>query len=396
MHYRFAGFELDTAAFELRQDGRAVHVEPQVFELLAYLVENAPRVVSKEELVARIWPGGFISDAALASRLASARRALGDSGQEQRLIKTVHGRGVRFVGEVESRHAPAISVAVAPQVEQVVRFCRSRDGTHIAYATMGAGEPFLKAPNWITHLGLDLGSPVWGHWFREMASRRLLVRHDERGAGMSDWNPKELTFERMLEDLEAVVDTLGLSRFPLIGTSQGGPIAIEYALRHPEKVSHLVLHGAYARGWRHRSPTSREHGDIEFAMIRSGWGDPLSGFSLNFAADFVPGVQYERLQWLIDFQRQSASPENAYRIFDAIGDINILDRCAELRVPTLVLHAAEDRQVPYEEGVLLAAEIPNATFVRLETANHIVLEDEPAWPVWRRALWEFLGERPSA
>jgi len=391
VNYRFAGFELDTSAFELRHDGRAIHLEPQVFELLAHLVENAQRVVSKEELVARIWPDGFISDAALSTRLAAARRALGDSGREQRFIKTIHGRGLRFVGEVQATGAGTAPPPTAAPAEQVVRFCRSRDGTHIAYASLGAGEPFVKAPNWITHLGLDMDSPVWGHWFREIASRRRLIRHDTRGGGMSDWNPKELSLDRMVEDLEAVVDTLGLSRFPLLGTSQGGPIAIEYALRHPEKVTHLVLHGAYARGWRHRSPSSREHGAIEFAMIRSGWGDPLSGFSLNFAADFVPGVQYERLQWLIDLQRQSASPENAYRIFDVIGDFYVLDRCAELRVPTLVLHAAEDRQVPYEEGVLLAATIPNATFVRLESANHITLEDEPAWGVWRRAFWEFLG-----
>ncbi len=390
MDYRFAGFELDTDAFELRHDGHPVHVEPQVFELLAYLVENAHRVVPKEELVARIWPEGFISDTALTTRLASARRAIGDSGSAQRFIRTVHGRGIRFVGDVESR-APARSPEAA-QLEQVVRFCHSADGTHIAFATLGSGQPLVKAPNWITHLGLDLESPVWGHWIREIASRRQLIRHDTRGSGMSDWNPVELTFERMVEDLEAVVDTLGLSGFPLIGLSQGGPIAIEYALRHPEKVSRLILHGAYGRGWRHRSPASREHGDIEFAMIRSGWGDPLSGFSVNFAADFVPGVQFERLQWLIDLQRQSATPENAHRIFDAIGDIDILGRCSELRVPTLVLHAAEDRQVPYEEGVLLAANIPNATFVRLDSANHITLEDEPTWEVWRRAFWEFLGQ----
>ncbi|MBE0612015.1 MAG: alpha/beta hydrolase [Dehalococcoidia bacterium] len=392
MNYRFAGFELDTDAFDLRYDGHSVHVEPQVFELLAYIVENAHRVVPKAELVARIWPDGFISDTALSSRLASARRALGDSGHAQRFIKTIHGRGIRFVGQMETENATDGASLATTQPDQVVRFCRSRDGTHIAFASLGTGLPFVKAPNWITHLNLDLESPIWGHWLREIASRRQLIRHDTRGSGMSDWNPRELTFERMVEDLEAVVDTLDLSPFPLIGLSQGGPIAIEYALRHPEKVSRLILHGAYGRGWRHRSPDSREHGDIEFAMIRSGWGDPLSGFSVNFAADFVPGVQFERLEWLIELQRQSATPENAHRIFDAIGHIDILGRCAELRVPTLVLHAAGDRQVPYEEGVLLAATIPNATFVRLESANHITLEDEPAWGVWRRAFWEFVGQ----
>lgn len=390
MNYGFAEFELDTDAFELRRKGQPIHVEPQVFELLAYIVANAHRVVPKEELVARIWPEGFISDAALSSRLSSARRAVGDSGETQQLIKTIHGRGIRFVGQVETRNAAALPAPA--EVQQVVRFCHSRDNIHVAFASLGTGPPFVKAPNWITHLGLDLESPVWGHLLREIASRYQLVRHDTRGTGMSDWNPPELSFERMVEDLEAVVDALELARFPLIGLSQGGPIAIEYALRHPERVSRLVLHGAYGRGWRHRGPGAREHGEIEFAMIRSGWGQPLSGFSVNFAADFVPGVEPERLRWLIQLQRQSATPENAHRILDAVGNIDILGRCAKLRVPTLVLHAASDRMVPYEEGVLLAAAIPDATFVRLESVNHITFEDEPAWGVWRRAFWEFVGQ----
>lgn len=396
MYYEFGEFELDPDAFELRRNGQAIHVEPQVFELLAYLVANAHRVVPKEELVARIWPDGFISDAALSSRLSFARRALGDSGDTQQLIKTIHGRGIRFVGHVETKNSAAAPSPAPAQLEQVVRFCHSRDGVHVAFANLGTGPPFVKAPNWITHLGFDLESPVWGHLLREIASRYQLTRHDTRGSGMSDWNPPELSFERMVEDLEAVVDTLELAHFPLIGLSQGGPIAVEYALRHPERVSRLILHGAYGRGWRHRRPEAREHGELELAMIRSGWGQPLSGFSINFAANFVPGVELERLRWLLQLQRQSATPENAYRILDAVGDINILGRCAKLRVPTLVLHPASDRMVPYEEGVLLAAAIPDATFVRLESANHITFEDEPAWGVWRRAFWEFVGDYPTA
>lgn len=400
MIYRFEDYQLDTDAFELRCGGRTCHVEPQVFDVLVCLVENAHRIVPKQELLDRVWPEGFISDAALSSRITSARKSIGDSGKDQRLIRTIHGRGFRFVGRVETEaKSPLAAAPVTPAPDstgQAVRFCHSRDGTRLAYASIGSGPPFVKAPNWITHLDMDLASPVWGHLFREIASCYTLIRHDTRGSGMSDWDPPEISFERMVEDLEAVVDELALERFPMIGISQGGAIAIEYALRHPEKVSHLVLHGAYAHGWRLREPDLRARNEVQLEMARLGWGDHQSSFSLSFAANFVPGVEMDKLHWLTDLQRRSATPANAVRILDAIGEIDVLERCARIDIPTLVLHPEGDQQVPYSEGLQLASAIPGARFVRLDSANHLILEDEPAWEAWRQAFWEFMSAGPGS
>ena len=245
-------------ALELRNAAGVIAVEPQVFSLIVHLIENRERVVSKDELIEAIWEGRFVSDAAVSSRIKSARKALSDTGQSQKYIKTYHGRGVRFVGDVTPASADDRSAATedgksaAPDFNefQEIRFCNSADGTRIAFAAAGDGPPLIKTANWLNHLEYDWQSPVWNHFFADLMQNRQLIRYDARGNGLSDWDVKDFTLVRQVEDLEAVVDAAGIDRFPLLGLSQGCAVSVVYAAKHPERVSKLILLGGYARGWR--------------------------------------------------------------------------------------------------------------------------------------------------
>ncbi len=279
------------------------------------------------------------------------------------------------------------------QPEQTIRFCTSADGVRIAYATFGSGPPLVKVANWLSHLEFDWNSPVWRHWLTELGRSHTLVRYDERGCGLSDWSMEDVSLDAWVRDLEAVVDNLGLERFPLLGLSQGGPIAISYAVRHPERVSHLVLVGSYARGRLHRGLSRREQDERELMiqLAKVGWGTDHPAFRQVFTTMFIPGGSDEHIRWFNELQRISSTPENAARILDAFDHIDVRKAAAEVTAPTLVIHATGDLRVPFAEGRLLASLIPRSRFVSLDSPNHIVLETEPAWPRLIRAVREFLG-----
>lgn len=414
MIYSFEDFELDTRRFELRRNGQNIPLERQVFDVLAYLVEHNDRLVSKEELLDKVWGDRFVGEAALNSRVMAARKAIGDSGREQRLIKTVHGRGYRFVAPVavEGRslatpaepEAPAIARVPTPPLtasqrrEQDIRICTTLDGVRIAYATVGEGPPLVKAANWLSHLEFDWRSPVWRHWIEELSRDHMLVRYDERGCGLSDWDVKEFSLESWVRDLETVVDTLRLERFPLIGISQGGPVAMTYAAKHPERVSHLILYGAYGRG-RAKRPRSDEQADEREAVItltRAGWGRDNPAYRQMFAASFIPGGSPEHQRWFSDLCRISTTPQNAVSFMQTFDDIDTGDLATGLDLPVLVLHARNDERVDFDEGRRLAASIPGARFVPLDSENHILLEDEQAWPKFLREVRTFLGVETEA
>lgn len=276
---------------------------------------------------------------------------------------------------------------------QQLRFCRSRDGARIAIALLGKGPPLLRASHWLSHVELECHSPVTAPWIRELSRDHTYIRYDHRGCGLSDWTPPSFNLECWIEDLEAVVDTLGLTRFPLFGMSQGGAIAMAYAARHPERVSHLILLGAYARGRLRRAPTASQQEEAEtlLKLIRVGWGRDNPAFRQFFTALFIPECTREQQQWFNDFERLSATPENAAAILETLYQIDVVDLAETLRVPTLICHARHDALVPFEEGRLLAAAIPSARFIPLESRNHVLLEEEPAWPVFLSAVREFLG-----
>jgi pimeloyl-ACP methyl ester carboxylesterase len=282
---------------------------------------------------------------------------------------------------------------VSPTVDQQIRFCASSDGVRIAYTTTGSGPPLVKAANWLSHLEHDGNSPVWRHWIRELSRDHTLVRYDERGCGLSDRAVDEFSLDAWVRDLEALVDALELERFPLLGLSQGGPIAIAYATRHPERVSHLILYGSYARGVSHRglSDHEREERELMLQLIRFGWGKDHPAFRQVFTSLFIPDGTPEQFHWFNELQRISAPPDSAARMYAAFYELDVLALAPRLDVPTLVMHATGDLRIPFAEGRLLASLIPGARFVPLESRNHLLLDFEPAWPRFLREVRSFLG-----
>src|SRR5215813_425418 len=278
-------------------------------------------------------------------------------------------------------------------MEQEIHFCTTGDGVRIAYATAGQGPPFVKAANWLNHLEYDWRSPIWRPLLEEFARDHLLIRYDERGNGLSDWNVADISFEAFVRDLESVVDTLGLERFPILGISQGGPVAIAYAVRHPEKVSHLILFGSFAQGWARKtmSPEERKLRAAQGTLIRLGWGQDNPAFRQMWTSLYIPDGTLEQYQWFNEMQKISASPENALRLIIEIGKIDVTDLLPQVKVPTLVIQRRGDAMVPFEDGRLLASAIPGARFIELEGKNHLLLENEPEWPRFVREVRQFIG-----
>jgi len=269
---------------------------------------------------------------------------------------------------------------------QEIRYCRSPDGVRIAYAVSGSGPPVLRAAHWMSHLQYEWESPVWRHWIDSLSARNTLIRYDERGNGLSDWSADDLSLAAMVSDLESVADASGLEVFPLLGVSQSCAVSVAYAVRHPERVSRLVLYGGYARGWRKRGDAHEiDTHEAMTTLIREGWGKDNPAFRQLFTETFIPGANRDQMSWFNDLQKETASPVNASRIHHAFGDMDVSAILAKVSVPTLVLHARYDAAVPFEQGKALAAGIPGARFVDLDSANHILLGDEPAFA-------EFLGE----
>jgi pimeloyl-ACP methyl ester carboxylesterase/DNA-binding winged helix-turn-helix (wHTH) protein len=377
--YRFEDFELDPNRFELSRGGTAVRVERQVFQVLLHLIEHRDRLVTKAELLDAVWGDRFVSESALTSRLKAARRAVGDDGHQQRVIATVHGVGYRFVCPVECEAEQAARAAV--RRPQEIRFCVSPDGVRIAYALSGQGRPLVKAANWLTHLDHEWTSPIWSHWIEGLSARHRLVRYDERGCGLSDWDVDDFSFDAWVEDLELVVDSVGLESFPLLGVSQGGAVAIAYAVRHPTRVTRLVLVGAYARGRiaRARTPEERQLAELDLTLGRLAWRRDDAAFRQVFAAQFLADAAREHWDAFNELQRATTSTENVVRFLDTFAHIDVSAIAGAVSCPTLVLHSRDDVRVPESQARELTALIPGSRLVLLDSANHILLESEPAW-----------------
>lgn len=398
--YGFGAYRLDALERVLLRDGQPVTLPPKDLETLLVLVERAGHIVEKGELLEKVWPGVFVEEGNLARHIFNLRHVLGDGPDGRKYIETIPKRGYRFVAVVTKLDPPEISQIETPADQplepvprQEIRFCVTSDGVRIAWATVGSGYPLVKAANWLNHLDYEWESPVWKHWIAELTKHHRFVRYDERGNGLSDWEMKEMSVETWVQDLETVVDAAGIDRFALMGISQGGAPAITYAVRHPERVSHLILMGAYSRGWEHRdSPEALNARHAFETLVRLDWGTKNPAFSFNFADLYVPqNATLEHQEWFNALRRVSASPENAARIMEACDKINVRALLGSISVPTIVFHSDGDRAVPPDEGRILAAEIPNAKFVPLPSANHLLLADEPAWKIFVQELGAFLG-----
>ncbi|MDT5110673.1 MAG: hypothetical protein QOE20_2563 [Mycobacterium sp.] len=390
--WRFDDFALDTARYELRRGDEVIRVEPQVFDVMTQLVSNHDRFVTKEQLFDSVWGGRFVGEAALTSRIKAARHALGDDGESQRYIRTVRGRGYQFVGTLSAATPVPPEPAAAPR--QHIAFCRAADGVRLAYAVAGEGPPLVRAANWMTHLGYDIESPVWRHWVRELADGHNFIRYDERGCGLSDWEAGEFTFDDWVTDLESVVEALGLERFPLLGVSQGGAVAVAYAARHPEQVTKLVLCSAYARGRevRARNDEERRAAALDLDLARVGWGRDDPAFRQVFAAQFLPDGTRADWEAFDHLQRRTTSSENAVRFLEEFARIDVRELAESVSCPTLIMHARDDHRVPMRYGEELAALIPDSRLVALSSNNHLLTETEPAWQVFCDELGAFLAE----
>ncbi len=277
-------------------------------------------------------------------------------------------------------------------VDQQIRFCVAPDGVRLAWARHGSGSPIVKAANWLTHLEFDWESPVWRHWLEGLGQDHTLIRHDERGCGLSDRDVTALSLDRWVADLETIVDAAGLDRFVLVGISQGAATAIAYAARHPDRVDKMVLYGGYVRGRSHRDGAQRQRHEALITAIRTGWTDPDPAFRHLFTMLFLPEGTREQMAWYDEPQRLSTSAENAVRLYSARAEIDVRDLAPRVSAECLVAHAVGDRVVPFDEGRLLASLLPSATLVPLPSVNHILLPDEPAWTEFLVQARAFIGE----
>lgn len=279
-------------------------------------------------------------------------------------------------------------------MSQPVHLLSTSDGVRLAWTTDGCGLPLVKASTWLTHLEYDRDSPVWRHWVDFLSGQFHYVRYDERGCGMSDWEVGELSLSRWTEDLEAVIEAADLRQpFVLLGISQGAATAVTYAARHPQRVSHLILYGGYAVGAKRRDNTESQHiYEIMEELARLGWDKPNPAFRQLFTSRFIPEGTDEQVNWFNELCRKSTSAEIGARLIAARADIDARVFLPQVAVPTLVLHAVGDEVVPISEGKRLACEIPGASFMSLQSCNHVLLEHEPAWVQFCQAVRDFTGE----
>lgn len=372
----------------VREDARAARV--RVLRLLA--THSEVSAVSATKWM-RLWRDADPEGVAAFERPAAGPGASAAFGRPQTAAAGPRAAPSRApVAATGATLSPSQESARALRAQRI-GFCEVPDGTKIAYATLGSGPPLLKAANWLTHLEFDWTSPIWGECFSEIARTRTFIRYDERGCGLSDWEVKDLSFHAFVEDLEVVADKLALERFPLLGISQGAAVSIEYAVRHPERVSGLILIGSYAAGWRHlASPEERARREAVRTLTEVGWGTDNPAYRHIFSQTFMPDAGAEELAWFDELQRLTTSPRNAARFQDAFGDIDVRDRLSQVRAPTIVLHSKYDQRIPLEQGRAVASGIPDAHFVPLESRNHVLVDYEPAWRTCMDTVRSFLVE----
>lgn len=389
MIYRFEDCVLDTGRRVLARQGAPVHVEPQVFDLLEVLAGAGGAVVSKEELIATVWRGLNVSDATISARISAARRAVGDDGTAQRIIRTVPKRGFQMAARPDDVPEPRQAGA---QPAPPVRFARSADGERIAFCCQGDGPPLMRVGHWLSHLELDRESPVWQPLLARLGEGFTLCRYDQRGTGLSTRDAGNLTLDAFAADLEAVADAAGLERFAIFAASQAVPVAIRFAARNPGRVSRMVLYGGYATGRIYRETAEGEvNEETILGLIRAGWGQAGSAFLDAFTTLFMPDATPEQVRNIVRIQRETVSPENAALLRQAVDRFVVEGDLPRIQAPVLVMHARSDAIQPMSQGQHLAACIPGAEFVMLDSRNHAPLPQDPCWEVLVRNVLSFCG-----
>ncbi len=323
----------------------------------------------------------FIAPATVRNHLAAIYRKLDVSGKPGLISALAEDRSTA------ARAAPT-EIGLADQ--SPVRYCASSDGANIAHAQVGSGYPLVLAGSWMTHLEWDWGNPGWGHHLRELAQDFTLIRYDQRGNGMSDWDV-EISFDRMVYDLHSVIDCHDYDKVAIFGPSQAAAVSIAYTREHPERVSHLILYGGYARGRRRRGdPEAEAESEALVTLIRQGWGRDNPAFRQTLTSLFMPDASQEQAAWFNDFQKACGPGENIARFREVFDEMDISDLVDGVKVPTLVIHCVEDSVAPLSEGKFLASRIAGAQFITLNSRSHMLLENDPEFPRFLSSVRGFL------
>jgi class 3 adenylate cyclase/pimeloyl-ACP methyl ester carboxylesterase len=295
--------------------------------------------------------------------------------------------------QLDAATSPGSRFLANARLKQEIRYCKASDGVRLAYATVGDGPPMLKSAHWMGHLEYDWELPISRHLLLGLSKDHTLIRYDARGNGLSDWDVHEISLDAWVSDMETIADTVGLKRFPLFGFSQGCPVAIAYAARHPERVSHLILYGGFATGANKRATltaTGRERLAAMNTLVRQGWGADNPAFRQIFTSLLMPSANKDQADAFNELQRLSASPECAARYLETVNDLTVIDLLPQVKAPTLVMHVRDDSLVPIKLGHELAAGISGAQFVGLPGKNHVPLEQDPSVPQLFAELRDFL------
>jgi pimeloyl-ACP methyl ester carboxylesterase/DNA-binding winged helix-turn-helix (wHTH) protein len=387
--YVFGPFLLDVNERRFLRDNEEIRLRGKLFDTLCVLVENSGRLLRKDELLQAVWPDTIVEDNNLDHCISQLRKIF---GIEFKFIETVPRQGYRFLAEVTpvsvgptliKLESPANDLDIP---DQEIRYFTTSDGVRLAYTIGGQGPPLVRAIDWINHLEFEWKSPFLRHWFSEIMSHNTLLRYDQRGSGMSDWNVEDVSFERTMKDFEELMDAVGFEHFSIMGSCQGGAVAVAYAARHPERVNKMVLFGAFANGWPSPGSMATEQFNAMLTLIRLGWGRENPAFRQLWTTLFRPNATQAEMDWMNELQRVTSSPETAVRLMSEFPKINVVDELPKVTCPTLVIHSRDDAVVPVQDGRLIASRIRGARFLELPSPNHQV---EPGMPAWQEFLDNF-------
>jgi pimeloyl-ACP methyl ester carboxylesterase len=391
--YLFDKYLLDVDERRLLRDNEEIRLRGKLFDTLRVLVENAGKLVRKDAFMESVWPDSVVEDNNLDYCISQLRKVL----HPAKFIETVPRHGYRFVTEVTTGQAQAElpqskSAAQEGDVpDQQVEFFTTSDGVRLAYNIGGRGPALVRTIHWLNHLDFEWKTPLQRQWISEVMRHNTFLRYDQRGSGLSDWNVDDFSFERTVQDFEELVDAVGLEKFAILGGCQGGAVAIAYAVRHPERVTKLIINGTFANGWPAPAPGAEKNLDAMLTLIRSGWGRDNPAFRQLWTTLFKPDANPAEVVWLNELQRISSSPENAARMMAEFPKIRVLDMLPKISCPTLVLHSRDDGAVPVQEGRLIAERIRGARFVELPGRSHMVGPSDGAWQLFLREFSAFVG-----
>jgi len=390
--YRFESYVVDVDERRLLRGDEEIRVRGKIFDTLRVLVENAGKLVRKDELMQAVWPDSVVEENNLDHCISHLRKAL----QPGQYIETVPRHGYRFAVEVRIQEPSDELVRLDPAsaasgvAEPEIQYFTTSDGVRIAYSVGGQGPVLVRTIDWLNHLNFEWKNPYLRHWLSEIMRHNTLVRYDQRGSGLSDWEVADFSYERMVRDFEELIEELGLERFAIFGGCQGATIAAPYAARHPEKVTKMIFNGAFVNGWPPPTEGMMEQFEAMLTLVRHGWGKDNPAFRQMWSTMFHPDATTVEMDWLNELQRIATTPDNAVRMMSEFPTMKIFEMLPRISCQTLVTHSRDDAAVPVQEGRLIASRIRESRFVELPSRAHQVAPGDPAWKLFVDTFSDFM------